>query len=126
GRRSAAGDTAQSVEDLAVEQLIAKVGVEVLAPRSMEKAADVDRGQARKSLARRSRRSGTAPGRSACGSTASRRWPRSTSRSHGRSSADGSRSGRNNAWLRARSICDGTGLRQCQNEGLNVNGLFTS
>src|SRR5262249_20252844 len=61
------GDTAQSAEDLAVEQLIAKVGVEVLAPRSMEKAADVDRGQARKSLARRSRRSGTAPGRSACG-----------------------------------------------------------
>ena len=39
-----------------------------------------------RSLARRSRRSGTAPGRSACGSTASRRWPRSTSRSHGRSS----------------------------------------
>jgi hypothetical protein len=32
GQRSAAGDTAQSVEDLAVEQLIAKAGVEVLAP----------------------------------------------------------------------------------------------
>src|SRR5262249_53104189 len=40
GRRGAASDTAQSVEDLAVEQLIAKAGVEVLAPRSTEKAAD--------------------------------------------------------------------------------------
>ena len=37
-----------------------------------------------------------------------------------------SRSRRNSAWLRARSICDGTGPRQCQNEGLNVNGLFKS
>ena len=37
-----------------------------------------------------------------------------------------SRSRRNSAWLRARSICDGTGLRQCQNDGLNVNGLFKS
>ena len=24
------------------------------------------------------------------------------------------------------SICDGTGLQQCQNKGLNINGLFTS
>jgi hypothetical protein len=29
--------------------------------------------------------------------------------------------GRSSRRQRARSICDGTGLRQCQNEGLNVN-----
>ena len=57
----------------------------------------------------------------------SAKWHRwSTSRSHEQSSAGASRSRRNSAWLRARSICDGTGLQQCQNEGLNVNGLFKS
>jgi hypothetical protein len=50
----------------------------------------------------RSNRSGIGPGPSVCGSTASRRWRKSTSRSHGRSSAGGSRSRRNSARLRAR------------------------
>ena len=124
GRRSAAGDTAQSVEDLAVEQLIAKAGVEVIAPRSTKIMSTEDKPEKP-------------------GEEKSAKWHRARAkrlREHGFTkmaeeheqiaraieAPAASRSRRNSAWLRARSICDGSGLRQCQNEGLNVNGLFKS